>query len=70
MFRMDALVNLHESYNLVDILNDRDYERIFDHFHSLFGLDQNESKCEILSIDLAFGKVHCKYESVNFTVYI
>ena len=64
------LVNLHESYNLVDILDERDYERIYDQFHSLFGLDQDASKCKILSIDLQIGQVHCKYESVNFSVNI
>ena len=67
---MDAFVNLHESYNLVDILDERDYERIYDHFHSLFGLEQDASKCNILSIDLQIGQVHCEYESVNFSVNI
>ena len=67
---MDALGNLHESYNLVDILDERDYERIYSHFHSLFGLDHDASKCAILSIDLQIGQVHCKYESVNFSVDI
>ena len=67
---MDALVNLHQSYNLVDILDERDYERIYSHFHSLFGLDQDVSKCAILSIDLHIGQVHCKYGSVNFSVNI
>ena len=42
---MEGLVNLHQSYNLVDILDQRDYERIYEHFHSLFGLDHDASKC-------------------------
>ena len=67
---MDILDNLHQSYNLVDILDESDYERIYEHFHSLFGLDRDASKCAILSIDLQMGKVHCKYESVNFSVDI
>ena len=67
---MENLVNLHESYNLVDILDERDYERIYDHFHSLFGLDKDASKCAILAIDLHIGQVHCEYESVNFIVHI
>ena len=67
---MDILDNLHQSYNLVDILDESDYERIYEHFHSLFGLDHDADKCAILSIDLQMGQVHCKYESVNFSVDI
>ena len=67
---MENLVNLHESYNLVDILDERDYERIYDQFHSIFGHDKDASKCAILAIDMLIGQVHCEYESVNFTVHI
>ena len=67
---MDALQYLHENYDNVDILDERDYQRIYYHFHSLFGLDQDTSKCIILSIDLHIGQVHCQYESVNFSVNI
>ena len=71
LFQMEGpLENLHKSYNLVDVLDDRDYQRIYQHFHSLFGLAHDTDNCSILAIDLNLGKVHCKYRSVNFSVDI
>ena len=67
---MENLVNIHISYNLVDVLDERDYQRIYDYFHSLFGQDKDASKCTILSIDLHIGQVNCEYESFNFSVDI
>ena len=70
--------NIHETYALVDVLEDHHYARIYDYFHATFGMDKDIDRCLILAIEILNHnqnqnlnqnkKIHCQFEDNLFMV--
>ena len=63
--------NIHETYALVDVLEDHHYARIYDCFHATFGMNKDIDRCLILAIENNNNqnkKIHCQFENNLFTV--
>ena len=66
--------NIHETYALVDVLEDNHYARIYNYFHAKFGMDKDIDRCLILAIENINNnnnqnkKIHCQFENNLFTV--
>ena len=65
---MEDIENLHISFELIDILEDHHFDRIYEKYHRLFGDDKDTSLCEILTIDRILNQVACKFEGNRFKV--
>ena len=72
--------NIHETYALVDVLEDHHYACIYDYFHAQYGMDKDIERCLILAIEIINNhnqnqinqnqnkKIHCQFENNLFTV--
>ena len=67
------ITNIHETYGLVDVLEDHHYARIYDYFHETYGNDKDTDRCLILAIEIINNQnqnkiIHCQFENNLFTV--
>ena len=65
---MNNIQNIHQTFDLIDVLGDHHFDRIYERFHELFGEDKDTCLCKILAIDRCLRQVTCKFEENIFKV--